>query len=493
MTLRSRFALVFVTFATLITAGMGWSAWQLASQALEAELDEKLLAVAGVAAQQGIRAEDVLFFEEGDERTEEWMAYQIRLRLLRSEYVDLAEIFRWTPQAPWPTALVTAAVADSVRVGQRLFWLELYRSELETAAETGSATTRLFEGNDGRYYKYGFVRLDDSEAFLAVQIRADYQAPLGRLLRRIVLGSFGAALLAGLLGWGLAANIVSPLERLSRAALRIQRGRMETPIEAGREDELGRLGRAMERMRAGILQRDENLRLMLSQVAHEIRNPLGGLELFASAAQETEDADERFRILQRVREEVVGLNGIIDEFLTYARPHKTETNIHDLKTPLLEAISLVQAELEQSGGVLHLDLPEGPLLALADPFQVKRLALNLLRNASQAGQTVWIKGTVEHGEVLLSVRDDGPGVREDLRDRLFEPFVTDKERGAGLGLAIVKGIVESNSARVLLLDPEQSVGSGAEFQVYFRGPEDLPLSEELPEDDHSSTTLPARA
>lgn len=475
MTLRRRFTLVFVTFAVVISAAGGWSAWQLASQALDQELDEKLLAIAGVAAQQGIRAEDVLFFESGDEDSDGWIAYRNRLRILRAGYVELAHIFLWTPTAPYPTALVTDAPADSVRIGQRLFWIEPYRDELLEAAETGSATTPLVQGIDGQF-KYGFVRLESSDAYLGVQIPADYLAPLGSLSRRIVLGSLTAALLAGLIGWTLATNVVAPLERLSRAALRIQRGRMERPITVERDDELGRLSRAMERMRNGIQQRDEHLRLMLSQVAHEIRNPLGGLELFASAAQETEDGEERRRILSRVRSEVLGLNDIIDEFLTYARPHQTETHIHDLREPLLEATSLVEGEVRKGGGELHVDLPDEPLMAVADPYQVKRLALNLLRNAAQAGRSVWVSGETKHGEVLLSIRDDGPGVLPELRDRIFEPFVTDKEKGAGLGLAIVKGILESNGARIILLPDDESVGSGAEFHVYFRGPEDLPAA-----------------
>ncbi len=101
--------------------------------------------------------------------------------------------------------------------------------------------------------------------------------------------------------------------------------------------------------------------------------------------------------------------------------------------------------------------------------------LNLLRNAAQAGTHVWVDGEMVNGEVRLSVKDDGPGVSKDLRDRIFEPFVTDKERGAGLGLAIVKGIAKANRGRVHLVPEPEKPGVGAEFRVYFRGPEDLPV------------------
>ncbi len=125
---------------------------------------------------------------------------------------------------------------------------------------------------------------------------------------------------------------------------------MDEPVATERGQEMGRLSRAMERMRRGIQERDEQLRLMLAQVAHEIRNPLGGLELFASAASETEDAAERDRLIQRVRTEVSGLNGIIDDFLTFARPLAPSRGPTDLREPLREAVELARAEVDRRGG-----------------------------------------------------------------------------------------------------------------------------------------------
>jgi signal transduction histidine kinase len=140
-------------------------------------------------------------------------------------------------------------------------------------------------------------------------------------------------------------------------------------------------------------------------------------------------------------------------------------------------------QIAWDGGTLTTTLPDEPLLARADPDHVKRAVLNLLQNAAQAGQHVWLDAWWQNGEAVVSVSDDGPGVREELRERVFEPFVTDREQGAGLGLAIVKRVLESNGARVVLVGPEgtgtpgapaRAVGAGAEFRVYFQGSEDLP-------------------
>jgi len=141
-----------------------------------------------------------------------------------------------------------------------------------------------------------------------------------------------------------------------------------------------------------------------------------------------------------------------------------------------EAADLARGELEGGGGRLEVLLPRGPLLARADRGQVKRAVLNLLRNASQAGKNVRVWAEQENGEILIAVVDDGPGISPSMRDRIFDPFVSDKEKGAGLGLAIVKKVADAHGGRVEIRpasDPEY--GSGAEFRLYLAGSVEAPV------------------
>lgn len=462
MSLRSLYVSVLVGFVVIITSAGGYLAWREASRALEAELGERARWVAGAAAETGLQASLLVGLQPGFEDLEAWQATHQRLNRLRY-YVPESYILR-----PDNTAVVTSFAADSIPIGAPLPQFELYQEELRTAREVGDATSPLFEGNDGRPYKWGFKELEDSGLVLAVLMPSDYLSPLSRLRRNLVLGSAVAALIAALLAALLAAGIIEPLERLSRVALRIQRGRLEEPVAEEAGEEMGRLSRAMERMREGILERDERLRLMLAQVAHEIRNPLGGLELFASAAADTEDDVERRRILDRIRGEVGALNTIIDDFLAFARPVPSDPEPTDLRDPLREAADLVRAELEEDGGRVEVILPDQPLMAKVGSDHAKRATLNLLRNAAQAARHVRLEAGLQNGEVCISVMDDGPGVPPEMRRRVFEPFVTDKEQGAGLGLAIVKRVVEAHGGRVELVDDgEADGGRGAEFRIYF--------------------------
>lgn len=487
MSLRRKFVLVLATFSVVLAAVFGFLSWRIASDALESELERRLVQVPGAVGVTGfIQGNLVLDLRPGYENEPVWEEYRRRLaRLL--VYVDDAFVFDARGarvdrggdgmELTYPLLVGT----DSTLIGTPLRALEVYEAEIEEALRTGASTTPTFPGEDGRLYKYGFVRLEDTPAILGVLAPADFYAPRARLGATLIWVSLAAILLAVVLGGVLATTVAGPLERLSRVALRIQRGHMERPVEVERGDELGRLSRAMERMRQGILERDEQLRLMLAQVAHEIRNPLGGLELFASAAAETEDPAERRRLLGRVRDEVGALNRIINDFLTYARPSEIDRERTDLRWPIGQAADLVRGTLEEEGADLEMEMADEPLMAVVDGDQVKRAVLNLLRNAAHVAGRIKLVAERSGTEILIRVADDGPGVSEALEKRIFEPFVTDKEKGAGLGLAIVKKVVESHGGRVEVgTTTDGELGRGAEFRIYFPGL-DEPLVESLSE------------
>ncbi|MXY30021.1 MAG: HAMP domain-containing histidine kinase [Gammaproteobacteria bacterium] len=497
MPLRRLYVLVLVAFAVIFTAASSWMAFSVTDRALEDELDDKLQVTAGVAAETGLDAENLLLLRPGDEGNLFWTEAHERLRsLVDRGYVDAAWIIRrQSPASPGEgsvpggegtvdrlpsyTAIVSTESAASLPIiGTDVFIFSGY--DLSGLWENGSATSTFFEGTDGRSYKYGFARLEESDEesdlALAVLMRADYLDPLARLRRSVLLASAITVVLSALVAIGLAARIAKPLERLSRVALRIQRGRITRSVEVEAGVEIGRLSRAMERMRLGIIQRDEQLRLMLAQVAHEIRNPLGGLKLFSAIAADSADPQERAQLFRKIQAEVDALNSIITDFLVYARPRAPQPTLHDIRGPLKEAAELVATELESRGGSLEVDLPDAQLEVVADSGQVKRMVLNLLRNAAEAGDRVWLKGAFSNGEVIVSVRDNGPGVPESLRGRIFQPFVTSKERGAGLGLAIVAGVARAHDGRVELVSGDGAAGNGAEFHLYLPGSEVFPVA-----------------
>lgn len=184
-------------------------------------------------------------------------------------------------------------------------------------------------------------------------------------------------------------------------------------------------------------------------IAHEIRNPLNGIELMLGLVQEDLREkgvmDERFI---RIHDEVSRLNSILTEFLAFARPKPLEKTPADLVELTEDAIMLLLPAIEekQIEIVRRYDSPLPP--AVLDPGAIRRVLVNLIKNACEAmppGGRVYlaIQGPeTTGGGFRVEVRDSGPGISPEVRDRIFHPFVTTKSDGTGLGLAIVhKAIV----------------------------------------------------
>jgi signal transduction histidine kinase len=228
-------------------------------------------------------------------------------------------------------------------------------------------------------------------------------------------------------------------------------------------DEIGFLAATLDETRAASAARDERLQMMLAGIAHEVRNPLGGLELYAGLLRDAlAGQPERLAEVARIERELGHLRTVVSEFLEYARRPSPDLG-PVLARPLLEE---VRELTEAPGGVrIVVEAPEA-LAVHADAGQLRRALLNLARNAATAMQgragEILLSARAEAGRVRLEVRDAGPGVPADLRDKIFTPFFTTREKGTGLGLAFVREIVRDHGGDVSVLD---APGGGAVFLV----------------------------
>lgn len=203
------------------------------------------------------------------------------------------------------------------------------------------------------------------------------------------------------------------------------------------------------------------------RLAHEIKNPLTPIQLAAERLQlklqpklSTEDAALLTRATDTIGAQVQALKHLVDAFGDYAQPKPPRfapVRLNDLLQSVTELYGSAELPVQFVLDVAD-DVPE----LIADVGQLRQVLINLITNAREAHPTgqpcIRIRAVMRaQAGVRLSIEDDGPGVDPDLRDRIFEPYVTSKPGGTGLGLAIVRRIVEDHGGRVEI---DHALGGG---------------------------------
>jgi signal transduction histidine kinase len=265
--------------------------------------------------------------------------------------------------------------------------------------------------------------------------------------------------------------------RLTEAAERIGRGDLQTPLwRRVRKDQIGLLRDTLEEMRASLRARDEERETLLAGIAHEIRNPLGGMQLFTGLLAEELAGRPEAAHVDRIRSELGALSRVVDEFLDYARARPLQVEPCDLGGLVAEVSDLVQP-LAVERGVTLAASARGR--CAGDREKLRRALLNLARNAveaSPAGQEVEISARAAGaGATVLEVLDRGPGLSAEAREKLFRPFFTTKERGTGLGLALAKKVAEVHRGTLELL-PREGGGTVARLSLPPEESSEWPLA-----------------
>jgi signal transduction histidine kinase len=185
-------------------------------------------------------------------------------------------------------------------------------------------------------------------------------------------------------------------------------------------------------------------------VAHEIRNPLGSIELMVTMLQEDcKDNDHSSELLSRIRTSVDNMNHIVTNILLYTRElqldrseFSAETLLEAAESIALNTIVKKQIKLEKNVGNISIN---------ADFELLKQSLANVLINAAQASPPkgkIQIDTVTEQERLLIKIKDNGPGIPDDIKEKIFKPFFTTKNTGTGLGLAMVKRVIEAHTGQI---------------------------------------------
>jgi two-component system OmpR family sensor kinase len=254
-------------------------------------------------------------------------------------------------------------------------------------------------------------------------------------------------------------SITTPISRMVKGVEEISKAHYEQPLVLGGSDELSHLASSIENMRQNILHRDTQMKMMLSGIAHEIRNPLGGIELFAGILGKEKLKPEQRAYIDRIESEIQNLKKLLNEFLDFARPRTMESEVISMPHLLSEIETIFSGEIQHKSAEWILDVQPGIETIYADRSKLKQALLNLYKNAFQALPS-------SDGQVKTKLHKNGAGVLLEIsntqRDalapetckRIFEPFFTTKEKGMGLGLPLAKGIIEAHGGELKLIENE---------------------------------------
>lgn len=199
---------------------------------------------------------------------------------------------------------------------------------------------------------------------------------------------------------------------------------------------------------------------MAAVVAHEVKNPIAGIRGALQVIASRMPAESRDKpVVGDIIARLDSLNGIVHDLLVFARPRQLRSEPVDLD-PLVRA-TLHLLHRDPIFANLVVDFPESPAVAAADAEQLQLVFTNVLMNAAQAmGGNGSISIGIARQDVegrpafVISIADKGPGMPQDVREKVFEPFFTTKHRGTGLGMPIARRIVEAHGGRIDIEVPE---------------------------------------
>lgn len=205
---------------------------------------------------------------------------------------------------------------------------------------------------------------------------------------------------------------------------------------------------------------------MAAGMAHEIRNPLGGIQLYASLLdKDVADRPESQKLVRKISGGVKRLEGLVSQVLQFTREIVATPAEMELREAIEQAVDFATPAMTHRGVVCTIFGP-GELTVNADNTLIGQALLNLILNAAEAienGGTITVTfGPREGGQFTLVVHDSGPGIPADVVDKLFNPFFTTKDHGTGLGLAIVHRVVEAHDGSIVVSNPPEG---GARFEI----------------------------
>ena len=454
---------VFLFPTILLLAVSGLYSYLLAKQALEEEMGRRLQTLAASSV-ESISGESVSRFMPGDENGRAYLNARERLRGLRDQ-ADADKIFVFTPSYKF-----LLHTDDHIAVGTRHLRLSADETEIEQVISEGIAiSSTMFPGEDGKWFKAGYAPIVEEgkvTAIVGVYAGVNFFTVLSSMGKSMFISALAGVIGVIILSLFIAKGIERPVSKLAESARRIGAGELDHQIAPTTKDEIGFLADTLNEMRKNIVQRDRYLQMLQRGIAHEVRNPLGGMGLFCDILTEELGKDEsKIEHVNKIRKEVDGLNKVVNDFLDFTREVSLDIRELDLGSFLSDILMHYAVTTEGTKIKIVQKLDKELTMIHFDPELIRRALFNLINNALQAmpgGGILTISAFTKDNMLALQVGDTGNGISKEDLENIYTPFFTTKDKGTGLGLPFTKKIAENHGGG---LEIESRVGQGSRITL----------------------------
>ncbi len=385
------------------------------------------------------------------------------------------------PELATLRATVTAELQQ--QLGSDLVALALVRSDGRHLADvsrnagfpTGSiplptdtsrySVSKIYSDDRHGYLKTGYLRImaDDWPVYLAGWASVDFIVVVAQLAGSLLWIALAAIVTAALLALVFSGSLTRPVYRLVEYTRAIRMNRFAEPIDLGRKDELGTLNRALIDLQDEVRSNEQANKELLAGIAHEIKNPLGGIEIYTELlGDELPTEGEAREYLGKITAELRKLKQVVMGYLEFARPPASRIEPQKIDTIAADAARILQPELLARN--INFSC-RGTALLPGDESKLRQVLVNLLKNSLEAvhsGGNIELVIDEQPAEVTVKIRDDGEGIPADNLEQIFRPHFTTRSSGYGLGLAIVKNIVDEMRGTIVV---SSTVGQGTDISM----------------------------
>lgn len=341
----------------------------------------------------------------------------------------------------------------------------IYPSAIENLKKGKVYTTLLYKVK-GEYYKSAFIPIYGKLGF-GIEISAEYIKNIRDLQIKIGIFFILCLLISLVFSYYLSKYISNPLKKLIKETDKLVESDFEEKINFISGTELDKLGNALEILRKKINQRDQYLKMMVSQIAHEIKNPLSIYNFYLSfLLDDGIKIKEKLEYINILKEETKKIEELLDNFINFVKKKEPNFEFFFLKD-LFSQIEKFYLKKAQEQKIEISNEVSDVLKIYSDKDFLFHILFNLVKNSFEAVENcgkITLYGKEEEGFYIISVKDSGKGIEKEILNKVFEPFFTTKPKGIGLGLTIVEEYTKKLKGKLMLNSEE---GLGTEVLIYL--------------------------